>query len=117
MSHIFKLVYKINREKNIFIRIFDDIFVGRNKNKFRIIYNNKQYQLKHFFEEIEKNFTSLKEIKCKLRFFHNILKLSGMFSNCSNLISIVDYEKVNEKQVKAKSKYGLSISKKRKKFF
>ena len=114
MSHCFKLIYKINREKNIFIRIFGDNFVERNKNKFRIIYNNKEYQLKEFFEEIDENCEEEKEIKIKIRVFHNILNLSRMFLDCDKLLSIVDDEKVNEQQVKAKSYYDLSISKKKK---
>ena len=136
MSYCFKLIYKLsernqdsvkrykikfkgindnNNERNKFTRIFGNDFVKRNKNKFRIIYNNKEYQLKEFFEEIDKNCKSGEEIKLKLRFLHNILNLSKMFFNCLNLLLIIDDAKANEERINAKSKYGLSICKNKEK--
>ena len=38
-----------------------------------------------------------------------------MFLNCDDLLSMIDDAKVNKEQVKVKSKYGLSISKKEEK--
>ena len=111
MSHCFKLAYEIY-EINI---IFGENFVKRNKNKFKIVYNNKEYALKEFFEEIDKNYKPGTEIKFKLRIFNNILNLSEMFFNCYGLLAMKDDAKVNEEQVKAKSKYCLSISKKEEK--
>ena len=136
MSYCFKLIYKLsernqdsvkrykikfkgindnNNERNKFTRIFGNDFVKRNKNKFRIIYNNKEYPLKEFFEEIDNNYKPWIKIKFKLRIFHNILNLSGMFFNCYGLLAMKDDAKVNKEQVKAKLKYGLSISKKEEK--
>ena len=111
MSHCFKLAYVQYGKK----RIFGENFVKRNKNKFKIVYNNKEYALKEFFEEIDNNCKPGIEIKFKLRIFHNILNLSEMFFNCYCLLSMKDDSKVNKEQVKAKSKYGLSISKKEEK--
>ena len=111
MEHCFKLCYKANEIR----RIFGKNFVKRNKNKCKIIHNNKEYQLKEFFEEINKNHKPGIEIKFKLRFFHNILNLRGMFFNCDNLLSMKDDSKFNEEQVNASSKYGLSIAKKQEK--
>ena len=111
MEHFFKLAYKTDEKT----RIFGENFVKRNKNKFKIVYNNKEYALKKFFEEIDKNCESWKEIKFKLRIIHNILNLSEMFFNCYDLLAMKDDAKVNKEQVKAKSKYGLSISKKEEK--
>ena len=112
MSYYFKLVYKIkenNGGKNEFTRIFDGDFVERNRNKYKIIYNNKEYPLKEYFEEIDKNCEPGKKIKFKLRFLHNILDLYGMFYNCINLISIKDDTKVKEKRISNKTNYGRSI--------
>ena len=111
MSHYFKLAYKNYRKT----RIFGENFVKRNKNKFKIVYNNKEYALKEFFEEIDDKFKPGIKIKFKLRIFHNILNLSEMFFNCYGLLAMKDDAKVNKEQVKAKSKYGLSISKKEEK--
>ena len=113
MSHCFKLSYKINYFS--FTRIFGENFLKRNKNKFKIVYNNKEYALKEFFEEIDNNRNPRGRIKFKLRIFHNILNLSEMFFNCYGLLAMKDDAKVNKEQVKAKSKYGLSISKKEEK--
>ena len=111
MEHFFKLAYKTGEKT----RIFGENFVKRNKNKFKIVYNNKEYALKDFFEEIDNNCKPGIKIKFKLRIFHNILNLSEMFFNCHGLLSMKDDSKVNKEQVKAKSKYGLSISKKEEK--
>ena len=111
MEHFFKLAYKTDEKT----RIFGENFVKRNINKCKIIYNNKEHQIKEFFEEIDKNYKPGETIKFKLRIFHNILNLSGMFFNCYGLLSMKDDSKVNKEQVKAKLKYGLSISKKEEK--
>ena len=111
MEHFFKLSY-IPYVKT---RIFGENFVKRNINKCKIIYNNKEHQIKEFFEEIDKNYKPGEKIKFKLRIFHNILNLSEMFFNCDGLLSMKDDAKVNKEQVKAKLKYGLSISKKEEK--
>ena len=92
MSHCFKLVYK-KFEKT---RIFGKDFVERNRYIVKIIYHNKEYPLKEFFEEIDKNCEDRKEIKFKLKFLHNILNLSGMFLNCDNLISMKDDVKIEK---------------------
>ena len=118
MSYCFKLVYKINDNndgKNEFTRIFDEDFVKRNRNKSRIIYKYKEYSLKEFFEEIDKDCKPGQEIKFKFRFLHSILNLYRMFYCCNNLLSITDDTKVNQEQVVAKLKYGLSISKRKEK--
>ena len=111
MSHYFKLAYKTH----YITRIFGENFVKRNKNKCKIVYNNKEYALKEFFKEIDDKCKSGIKIKFKLRIFHNILNLSGMLFNCRDLLSMKDDPKVNKEQVKAKSKYGLSISKREEK--
>jgi hypothetical protein len=57
MEHFFKLAYK----KYVKTRIFGENFVKRNINKCKIIYNNKEHQIKEFFEEIDKNYKPKEE--------------------------------------------------------
>ena len=86
MEHFFKLTYKTDEKTRIFVekarifgvktRIFGENFVKRNINKCKIIYNNKEHQIKEFFDEIDKNYKPGRTIKFKLRIFHNILNLS-----------------------------------------
>ena len=58
------------------IRIFGNKFIKRNKNKCKIIYNNKKYKLKEYFDEIYNNYNQdIKEIKIKLIGINNIRKI------------------------------------------
>ena len=95
MSHCFKLSYKTYRRATI----FGENLVKKNKNKFKIVYNNKEYALKEFFEEIDNNSNPRGRIKFKLRIFHNILNLSEMFFNCYGLLAMKDDAKVNKEQI------------------
>ena len=94
MEHFFKLAYKTDEKT----RIFGENFVKRNINKCKIIYNNKEHQIKEFFEEIDDKFKPGETIKFKLRIFHNIINLSEMFFNCHGLLSMKDDSKVNKEQ-------------------
>ena len=40
-------------DESIILRLFGNNFVNKNKNKCYIIYKNKKYKLKDYFEEIE----------------------------------------------------------------
>ena len=82
-NNSFKIVYKPNENKNekikklkkfkeynIFhfeddkeysgdvIRILDKYFIKYNKNKVNLIYKNKKYELKEYFEEIDNNYNN-----------------------------------------------------------
>ena len=117
MSYCFELTYNVYPFRPRSTRIFSKEFVERSRNKFKIIFYNKEIRLKEYFEEFGSvsSFLPVVEVKLKLKFLHNILDLSYMFSDCDRLLSIKEEEKVNEEQVKAKSNYGLSISKKKEK--
>ena len=63
------------------LRIFGEYFIKQNRNKCKIIYNNKKYKLTEFFEGIDKNLNhKVKEIK---------LKLFGIKSNNTNIAIIL----------------------------
>ena len=91
---------KKNKEKQQekkYIRIFGENFVKNNKNKCKIIYKNKIYDLKEYFEEIDDNYNrEAKEIKLKLIFWENITDMSYMFEGCSQLKSMSEYSKGNK---------------------
>ena len=71
------------------IRIFGKYFVKQNKNKCKIIYNNKKYELKEYFDEIDKNYNiEIKEIKLKLIGINNITDMQEMFDGCCHLTSV-----------------------------
>ena len=91
MSIYFKLVYKLSNDATKLTRIFDKNFIKRNKNRSRIIFNNREYQLKEYFEEIDKNYKPAEKIKIILKCFHNILNFNSMLLDCDNLLSMSEY--------------------------
>ena len=98
MSIYFKLVYKLSNVGNEMTRIFGKDFVERNKNRAKIIFNNKEYPLKEYFEEIDKNYKPREKITIILKCFHNILNFNSTFLKCDNLLSMSEYLKVDKKQ-------------------
>ena len=67
------------------IRIFGQGFVKNNKDKCKIIYNNKEYELQEFFQ-IDK----ILEIKLK----GDIINMSCLFAECIYLKSLPDISKI-----------------------
>ena len=47
----FEIIYKQNNNNNDKTQIFNSSFIDKNKDKCRIIYKNKEYELKEYFEE------------------------------------------------------------------
>ena len=88
----FEIVYKHNKDK---IRIFDNDFINKNKDKCKIIYKNKEYELKEYFEDIDNNYKNKEEISFILRINKNITDISYMFYNCVELLLIRDITNVN----------------------
>ena len=82
------LIYEIknNEEK---IKIFDEAFVNNNKNICKIIYNNKEIELKEYFD-VEPN---KEKLEIKLKGINKITNASKMFYDCLNLFSATDIEK------------------------
>ena len=98
MSIYFKLVYKLSNDATKLTRIFDEYFIKRNKNRAKIIFNNKEYPLKEYFEEIDKKYKPAEKITIILKCFHNILNFRFMFLDCDNLLSMSEYSKVDKEQ-------------------
>ena len=69
-------------------RIFEENFVIKNKNNFKIIYKNKEYELTEYFEDIDKNYNYNNLILLKLKVTNNKTDMSYMFFNCSGLLSV-----------------------------
>ena len=103
---IFKLVYNPNKnykekdgdEKNPKLRLFGDYFIYKNFDKCRIIYKNKEYKIKDYMEEIDKNYDTKNLVKFKLRFLQNIIDIKLMFECCNALISVSDNKNDNKKE-------------------
>ena len=90
--------------KDGIIRIFGNYFVKQNKNKCKIIYGNKKYKLKEYFNEIDKNYNyKTKEIKIKLIGINNIINFKKMFYGCLYLSSVSESNNINIHQYIYKS--------------
>ena len=98
MSIYFKLVYKLSNDATKLTRIFDGYYVKKNKNRAKIIFNNREYPLKEYFEEIDKNYKPREKIVIILKCFHNILNFNSMFLKCTNLLSMSEYSKIDKEQ-------------------
>ena len=48
-GYYFTVKYKSNENNRNKVKILDEEFIERNKNKCKIIYNNKIYELKEYF--------------------------------------------------------------------
>ena len=87
-----EIIYKpIANEK---LRIFGNYFVKNNKNNCKIIYKDKEYELKEYFEDINNNCNS-NEIILILRIINNITDVSCMFYDCTQLYSFPDIPQLN----------------------
>ena len=85
-------VFLLDEEKEYtedIIRIFGKLFVYGNENKCKIIYNNKRYRLKEYFDMIDKNYNiKIKQIKLKLIGINNITNMEECFYGCYHLSSV-----------------------------
>ena len=86
-----KMIYK----NDPILKIFGFKFVKNNKEKCKIVYNNKLYALKEYFKIIDKNDYNKEQLEIGLTGLNDVKDLSYMFYNCPLLISIIDISKIN----------------------
>ena len=89
----FQLEYKPPKFHN-YIEFFYSEFVYKNKDKCKIIYNEKEYNLIEVFK-LDNNYNHNDSIKIQLRINNNITDLSFMFDECKELLSIRDLSDEN----------------------
>ena len=82
------IIYKPSKDNDNKVRIFGESFVYNNKDKCKIIFQDKQYEIKNFFEEIDSKYNNKDEIRFILNLNNNINDLSCMFDECNTLSSI-----------------------------
>ena len=88
-------IYKPDENNDKRVKILDEDFIKINKDKAKIIYKNKIYELKEYFEDIDENYNHKDLIKFKIIFIHNIINMSHMFHNCYTLISLSDNNEIS----------------------
>ena len=82
------ITYEPSRNQKDKTKIFGEYFVKNNKDKCKILYKDKEYELKEFFEDII-NTDDLDNnlIQIKLCLNKNLNNMSYMFYNCNSLLS------------------------------
>ena len=82
---------KLTNKENV--RIFGENFVKNNKEVCKILYNDEEYELKEYFEEINKIYNHKTEFKIILKIPTQIRDISSMFSDCIYLYSFYSISK------------------------
>ena len=82
-QYLLRFNFEKKKKKNFII--LGDEFIKRNKNKIKLIFNNKKFPVKSSIssEEIKDKY-----FKIRLLLFNNISNRSCMFKNCSTLLEI-----------------------------
>ena len=115
VAKIIKLIYYVNKER---VKILGHIFLMNNKNKCKVIYNNKKYNITEEFIENNKNNCKIiidnkeqelieylkinkneKILKIKLKEIKSITNMSCMFDGCNSLTSLPDISNWNTNNV------------------
>ena len=94
-KYYFIAKYNSNEKYKEKVKILDKEFIKNNKDKCKIIYKNKKYELKEYFEDIDINYNIKYPIKIKIIFIHNFIDMSYMFYKCDTLISLSDNNNKN----------------------
>ena len=90
------IIYDIKRDDK-YIQIFGDDFVRNNRDKCKMIIDNKEIEITEKYYVNKNNNNKLNII---LKGINNITDMSNMFSRCSSLSSLLDISKWNTNNVK-----------------
>ena len=87
---IINIIYDINKQNKEDINIFGEKFIKNNRNKCKMIVNNKEYEIseKYNIKNYNKN-----KLAIKLKIIGNITNMSHMFWGYSSLLSLPDISK------------------------
>ena len=91
----FEIIYKPKKNNQKKTKIFSYSFINKNKDKCKIIYKNKEYELKEYFEELDNNYKNEEKISLILRIDGNITDINDMFYGWDELLLIRDISIIN----------------------
>ena len=85
------MLYKNNKKKDN-LKILGEAFVKNNKNRGKIIYKNKKYQLQDLF-----SINNIKDNRIKIGIIldKNIYNKSFMFKDCKSLLEVSNFKYIN----------------------
>ena len=91
------ITYNVGNENDI--HIFGKKFVENNKDKCKIEFENKEYEIKEYFHIEDYTNYKLNKLQIKLKLSNNVTDMSYMFNGCTSLISLPDISNWNTKNV------------------
>ena len=94
-----EMKYIPNENNSDNVQIFGENFICNNKYKCKIIYNNEEYELTRYFNDINNQYKNQDPFTFKLKGINNITDMSFMFDKCKSLSSIPDISKWNTSKV------------------
>ena len=94
-----KFLYKPKPDNKNKVRIFGDEFIKNNINNCKIIYNNKEYQLTKYINDIIIGYNNKNSFEIGFKIINTINDMSYMFSKCDSLISLPDISKIDTSNV------------------
>ena len=90
-SYIFiQINYKAKRNDKTKLRIFGEIFVKNNKDKYKIMFKDKEYKLTEYFDNIDKNYNHKDDVILELIINDGLIDLSYMFAGCNTLLTFFE---------------------------
>ena len=83
-----ELYYKPKEDNEEKVKIFDREFINNNRDKCKIIYENYEYDLTEYFNDITYDYNNKDSFNLKLRGVNNITNSYNMFYFCDSLQSL-----------------------------
>ena len=77
------------------VKIFNKNFINNNIHKCKILYDNEEYDLTQYFQDIKTSYNNQDEFTIKLKGINNITYMSFMFNKCYSFSSLPDISKWN----------------------
>ena len=95
----YKPIKTNTKNKKEKLRVFGKQFIKNNINKCKIIYNNFEYDLCEYIDDIIYKYNSNEIITIKLKGYNNITDMSYMFQWCESLSSLPDISNWNTSNI------------------
>ena len=80
------------------VKIFDKNFINNNIHKCKVLYDNEEYDLNAYFQDIKPSYNNQDEFTIKLK-INNITNMSFIFNKCNSFSSLPDLSKWNTSNV------------------
>ena len=90
-----EIIYEPPTKNDQNIKIFGKDFVNYNKDKLKIIYNDGEYELKEYFDEINEIYNKKDLIILKLKGINSLTNMDSMFYGCKTLLSLSGMSNLN----------------------